>query len=52
MREHNNAKSMQAAQRDGLYANLPDPKITELPPDAFAPRFTCSPAPKADPQRQ
>jgi N-acetylneuraminic acid mutarotase len=48
----NDAESMQATQRGGLYANLHDPKITELPADAFAQRFIYSPAPKAEPQGQ
>lgn len=42
-------EQMQVVQRGGLYANLHDPNITELPPDAFEQRFTFSPAPKADP---
>ncbi|MBV9813834.1 MAG: hypothetical protein JO326_13885 [Acetobacteraceae bacterium] len=43
-------EQMQEAQRGGLYANLRDPHVTELPPDAFAQRFAYSPAPKAEPQ--
>ena len=39
------AEAMQIAQRGGLYASLRDPKMTQLPPDAFAQRFTYSPAP-------
>jgi N-acetylneuraminic acid mutarotase len=42
-------EEMQVVQRGGLYANLKDPNITQLPPDAFAQRFTYSPAPLADP---
>jgi hypothetical protein len=42
-------EEMQVAQRGGLYANLRDPNITELPANAFEQRFTFSPAPKADP---
>lgn len=43
-------EEMQAVQRGGLYyANLHDPNITALPPDAFSQRFTFSPAPRADP---
>jgi len=41
-------EQMQVVQRGGLYANLHDPNINELPPDAFEQRFTFSPAPKAD----
>jgi N-acetylneuraminic acid mutarotase len=43
------SQDMQVVQRGGLYANLKDPNITELPPDAFTQRFTYSPAPTADP---
>ena len=43
-------QEMQAAQRGGLYASLKDPLATQLPPDAFAQRFTYSPAPHADNQ--
>ena len=42
-------EQMQVVQRGGLYANLHDPNIRELPADAFAQRFTYSPAPKASP---
>jgi Kelch motif len=42
-------EEMQVVQRGGLYANLKDPNVTKLPPDAFAQRFTYSPAPFADP---
>ncbi|HEX3378318.1 MAG TPA: galactose oxidase [Paraburkholderia sp.] len=41
-------QSMQVAQRGGLYASLKDPLVTQLPPGAFAQRFTYSPAPRAD----
>src|SRR5579863_3321285 len=41
-------QEMQVAQRGGLYASLKDPLATQLPPDAFAQRFTYSPAPRAD----
>ena len=41
-------EQMQVVQRSGLYANLHDPNISELPPDAFEQHFTFSPAPKAD----
>jgi len=41
-------ESMQVVQRGGLYANLHDPKISELPPSALTQRFTYSPAPRAD----
>lgn len=40
-------EDMQVVQRSGLYANLKDPSVTQLPPDAFAQRFTYSPAPGA-----
>ena len=40
-------EEMQAAQRGGLYASLKDPGVTQLPPEAFAQRFTYSPAPRA-----
>jgi hypothetical protein len=42
-------EDMQVVQRGGLYANLHDPKITELPASALVQRFIYSPAPKADP---
>jgi hypothetical protein len=42
-------EQMQEVQRGGLYASMSDPKVTELPPDAFEQRFTFSPAPKAEP---
>jgi len=45
-------EDMQIAQRGGLYANLKDPSITQLPPDAFEQRFTYSPAPPASPSGQ
>jgi len=41
------AEQMQVDQRGGLYANLKDPAVTRLPPEAFAQRFTYSPAPVA-----
>jgi N-acetylneuraminic acid mutarotase len=44
------AEAMQTVQRGGLYANLHDPRITQLPPDAFTQRFTYSPAPRASDQ--
>jgi len=40
-------EDMQVDQRGGLYANLRDPSVTQLPADAFAQRFTYSPAPRA-----
>jgi hypothetical protein len=43
------SQDMQIVQRGGLYANLKDPNISELPPDAFAQRFTFFSAPTADP---
>jgi N-acetylneuraminic acid mutarotase len=43
-------EEMQVVQRGGLYANLKDPNITQLPPEAFAQRFTYSPAPRANPE--
>lgn len=41
------AEDMQVAQRGGLYANLKDPSVTQLPPDVFQQRFTYSSAPRA-----
>jgi hypothetical protein len=42
-------EEMQVIQRGGLYANLKDPNIRELPTDALAQRFIYSPAPAAEP---
>jgi hypothetical protein len=37
-------QAMQTAQRGGLYANLRDPSVTQLPPEAFTQRFFYSSA--------